>query len=81
MFQVAELVAAQFVIQRLFHENSPATKPAGQRGVLDPAPARTRYVRERIVSASPQEVQIAGRRPGVVGSYVRQAVVVSRRRR
>lgn len=29
MFQVAELVAAQSVIQRLFHEDSPATKPAG----------------------------------------------------
>lgn len=61
MFQVAELFAAQFVVQRLLRKDRPATRQAGQGGILVPTPGRPGHVRKRFVPAAPQTVQIAGR--------------------
>lgn len=80
-FQVAEFVAAQSVVQRLFREDTPAAGQAGQGRVLGAAPERPGHVRERIVPAAPQAVQAAGHGSGPARGHVRPVVVVRRLRR
>lgn len=54
---MAELVATQSLVQRLFRENPPDARQTGQGRVLGPAPGRAGHVRERVTVASPQTVQ------------------------